>query len=77
VFSDPDLIVEKLLDLEDDLHDFPNEETWKFKILDMVCGIRNSENIDKDSAEKWLHSYVCEVSFQHDRQSQCCHKTKA
>jgi hypothetical protein len=43
----------KLLpDLEDDdLQGFPNEEINKFKILDMVCAMRSSENTDKDNVE--------------------------
>jgi hypothetical protein len=39
-----------LADLEeDDLHGFPNEEISKYKILDIVCAIRSSENINKET----------------------------
>jgi hypothetical protein len=49
-----------LPDLEDDLQGFPNEENRKFKILTQ-CALSN--------IEEWLQSDVCELGFQHDRQT--------
>jgi hypothetical protein len=55
----------KLLpDLEDDdLQSFPNEQIGKPKILDMVCAMRNFENIDKGNIEEWLQSDACELGL--------------
>jgi hypothetical protein len=36
---------------EDYSQGFPNEETIKSEILDMVCAMRNLENINKDDVE--------------------------
>jgi hypothetical protein len=34
---------------EDDLKGFPNEETSKSEILDLVCGMRNFENTNEET----------------------------
>jgi hypothetical protein len=55
-----------LQDVEDDnLQGFPDEEISKSEILDMVCVMKNFENIDKDNVEEWLQSDACERGFQH------------
>jgi hypothetical protein len=41
-------------DDDDDLQGFPNEESSKSEILDMVCAIINFENINEDNTEERL-----------------------
>jgi hypothetical protein len=69
-----------LQDLEEDnLQSFLNKEVSKSEILDMVCAMRNPEDADKDNAQDWLQSDVCELGHPaHNRHGhcQCCHKTK-
>jgi hypothetical protein len=52
---------------EEDLQGFLNEELSKPEILDLVCVMRDFENIDENNADKWLQSDVYELGFQHDR----------
>jgi hypothetical protein len=56
----------KLLpDLEENhLQGFPNEETSKSKILDMVCAMRSFKNVE-DNTEEQLQSEMCEFRFQY------------
>jgi hypothetical protein len=45
------------------LQGFSNKEISKFKILTMVCAMRNFENGDEDNIEEWLQSDACELGF--------------
>jgi hypothetical protein len=47
------------------LQGFPNEEI-KSEILDMVCTMRSSENLNEDNVEEWP-SDTCELCFRHLR----------
>jgi hypothetical protein len=49
---------------EGNLQCFPNEEISKSEVLDMVCAIRSSENINNGIIQQWLRSDACEVGFQ-------------
>jgi hypothetical protein len=62
----------KLLpDLEgDDLQGFSNKEISKSEILDMVCAIRSSENIDEDTLKNGYRVMCVKSGLPaHDRQT--------
>jgi hypothetical protein len=67
---------------DDDLQGFPNEETSKSKILDILCAMRSFENINKKKkkVKELLQSDVCvkwaSSTRQTDRHCQCCRETE-
>jgi hypothetical protein len=47
----------------DDLQGSCNEEISKSEILDLICAVRSSENIDEKNSDDWPQSDACEPGF--------------